>query len=71
MLQRDRETQEAIEEVEVRSLELQAQRARMEQELSRRNDLMMYKMRARHEIEKDNESGFDYFTNVHVVCVCE
>ena len=50
---RDKETQEAIEEVELRSLELQAQRARMEQELTRRHDLAMYRLREHHQIERD------------------
>lgn len=53
MLQRDRETQEAIEEVELRSLELQAQRARMERELTRRHEATMHRLRTRHEVNKE------------------
>lgn len=64
---RDKETQEAIEEVELRSLELQAQQARMEQELTRRHDLAMYRLRERHQIERDT-AGKTRLTGL--VCLC-
>lgn len=53
MLLRDKETQEAIEEVEIRSLELQAQRACLERELLRRHELAMYRLRNAHEVERE------------------
>ncbi|XP_019849062.1 PREDICTED: TBC1 domain family member 31-like [Amphimedon queenslandica] len=53
VLLRDKETQEAIEEVEIRSLELQAQRACLERELLRRHELAMYRLRNAHEVERE------------------
>lgn len=65
---RDKETQEAIEEVELRSLELQAQRARMEQELARRHDLAMYRLRERHQIERDTTGKTGLTSLICLIC---
>ena len=53
ILLRDRETHEAIEDVELRTLELQAQRSRMEQELAHRHDLAMYRLRNNFQVEEE------------------
>lgn len=48
IVQRDLETQAAVEDIELRTLELQAQRALLEQELRQRHDEAMYRLRADH-----------------------
>jgi hypothetical protein len=53
MFLRDKETHDAIEEVELRSLELQAHFSRMEQAVLQRNSLTMTRWRDEHQIDKD------------------
>ena len=48
IVQRDMETQAAIEDIELQTLELQAQRALLEQELRQRHDEATYRLRADH-----------------------
>ena len=68
ILLRDRETHEAIQDVELRSLELQAQRARIEQELAQRHDRAMHRLRSDFQTEQNRlaEPGWviiDSFNN--------
>ena len=46
--QRDQETHAAIEDVELQTLELQALRARLERELSQRQEEALYQLRSQH-----------------------
>ena len=53
--QRDQETQAAIEDVELQTLELQALQARLERELCQRQEEALYRLRSQHNAYMRNE----------------
>lgn len=50
---RDRETNEAIQGIELHTLELRAQRTTIEHELAKRHDEAMYKLKQHYRTEQD------------------